>query len=75
MTMVKVVEAVGESSKSWQDAVENAVHAAARSIDSISGVEVYNLTANVQNGRIVEYKADVKIAFPVETNSAVKMGL
>lgn len=73
MTVVKVIEAVGESSKSWQDAVENAVKEASHTIRGISGVEVYNLTANVENGRIVEYKADVKIAFPVE--NTVNAGL
>lgn len=66
MTVVKVIEIVGESPRSWQDAVENAVKEASLTIRGITGVEVYNLTANVENGHIVEYKADVKIAFPVE---------
>ncbi len=64
--VVKVLELVGESQKSWQDAVESAVHEAARSVDHITGVEVYNLTGNVENGQIVEYKANVKVAFLVE---------
>lgn len=63
MAVVKVVELVGESSTSWQHAVENAVQDASQRIEGISGVEVYNLTANVKNGRVVEYKANVKIAY------------
>ena len=64
--IVKVLGLVGESPKSWQEAVESAVHEAARTVDHITGVEVYNLTGNVENGHIVEYKANVKVAFLVE---------
>jgi flavin-binding protein dodecin len=64
--VVKVLELVGESPASWQAAVESAVQEAARTVDHITGVEVYNLTGNVENGQIVEYKANVKVAFLVE---------
>lgn len=66
MEVVKVVELVGQSKKNWFDAVESAVAEAARTIHHISGVEVYNLTANVQEGKIVEWKANVKLAFAVD---------
>ncbi|MBX6349913.1 MAG: dodecin domain-containing protein [Clostridia bacterium] len=61
--VVKVVELVGDSPSSWQEAVENAVREAAKSVPGITGVEVYNLTANVRDGRLVEYKANVKVAY------------
>lgn len=60
---VKVAEFVGESTRGWQDAIENAVSEASRSLSNISGVEVYNWTANCQNNQIVEYKANIKIAY------------
>lgn len=60
---VKVIELVGESPDNWTDAVQAAVSEASKSISNISGVEVYNLTANVNDGRLVEYKANVKIAY------------
>jgi hypothetical protein len=63
---VKVIEVVGESKNSWQEAVENAVRDASKTIRNITGIEVRNQTANVQGGKIVEYKADVDIAFKVE---------
>ncbi|WP_422443853.1 dodecin family protein [Thermoanaerobacterium sp. DL9XJH110] len=63
---VKVIEVVGESKNSWQEAVENAVRDASKTIRNITGVEVLNNTANVNNGKIVEYKADVAIAFKVD---------
>jgi flavin-binding protein dodecin len=63
---VKVVELVGESCNSWQEAVENAVIDANKTLRNITGVEVLNNTANVKDGKIVEYKADVAIAFKVD---------
>ncbi|MFO7152746.1 MAG: dodecin family protein [Bacillota bacterium] len=66
---VKVIELVGESKNSWQEAVENAVRDASKTIRNISGVEVRNQTAKVRDGKIVEYKANVAIAFKVEGSS------
>lgn len=70
MTVVKVLELVGESTKDWTDAVQQAVAEAARTVRHITGVEVANLTANVRDGRITEYKANVKVAFAVEPDRA-----
>ncbi len=66
MSVVKVLELVGESKTSWEDAAKNAVFEAARTVHGITGVEVYNWTANVEGGQVVEYKANVKVAFQVE---------
>ena len=65
MSVVKVIELVGTSHHNWTDAVDNAVSEASKTIDDVLGVEVTNFTANIDNGRISEYKADVKIAFHV----------
>ncbi|MGI6357297.1 MAG: dodecin family protein [Bacillota bacterium] len=62
-TVVKVLELVGESKSSFEDAIENAVTEAAQSVNNITGVEVYNFTGSVANGKIVDYKANVKIAY------------
>lgn len=63
MPTVRVMELVGESKGSWQEAAAGAVAEASRTFHNISGVEVLNWTANVKNGQIVEYKANVKIAY------------
>ena len=63
---VKVVELVGESKNSWDEAVRNAVKDAHKTIRNITGVEVLNNTANVVEGEIVEYKANVQVAFKVD---------
>ncbi len=66
MPVVKVIELVGQSSESWEDAVAQAVREAAKTVRHISGVEVLNWTGDIENGEIVDYKADVQIAFTVE---------
>lgn len=63
MTVVKVAELVGSSKNSWQEAAQAAVSEAQRSYPNITGVEVLNMTAEVQDGSIVEYKADVQVAY------------
>ena len=60
---VKVVEMIGESQSGWKSAVQNAVKDASKQVDNITGVEVYNLTADVVDGVLVYFKANVKIAY------------
>jgi len=64
--IAKVIELIGESNSGWEDAIKSAVRNASQTVDHITGVEVLNLTANVQNGEVVGYKANVKLAFGVE---------
>jgi len=66
VSVVKIIELVGTSDKSWQDAVENAVRRASRTVRNIRGVDVLGWTGRVEGGKIVEYRADVKVSFVVE---------
>ena len=63
---IKVVEVIGISKKSFDDAVAQAVKKASQSIKGITGVEVIKHSAKVQSGKIVQYKANVKLAFTVK---------
>ncbi|MCL6557826.1 MAG: dodecin family protein [Firmicutes bacterium] len=60
---VMVAELVGGSPNSWRDAVQAAITEATQTLGNITGVEVINFTANVENGEIKEYKANVKVAY------------
>ena len=64
--VVKVIEIIGESDVSWEEAAKNGVEEASKSVRGITGVDVVNLTAKVEDGKIVKYKATCKIAFTVE---------
>jgi len=63
---IKVLERVGVSDSSFHDAVQNALAEASKSVRGIRGVDVVQTTAKVENDKIVEYHANVKLAFPVE---------
>ncbi len=64
--VIKVIELVGVSDKSWSDAARNAVEGASQTIRGITGVDVVNSTAKVKDGAISEYHVTVKIAFAIE---------
>lgn len=65
--VVKVIELVGSSPTSFEDAVRAAVRTAALSIRNIRGVDVVGQSASVEGAEIVNYKATCKIAFVVDT--------
>jgi len=64
--VVRVVELVGVSDKSWSDAAQQAVRRASESLRHITGLDVVKSSAVVRDGQIVEYHVDVKVAFVVE---------
>lgn len=64
--VVKIIELIGSSSEGWQTATQNAISEAAKTIDNIKSVHVKRCTAKVENNKIVEYRAVVKIAFSVK---------
>ncbi len=66
MTIVKIIELIGNSPKSWEEATANAVKTAAKTVRNIKAVHVKKCTAKVEKDKIVEYRAVVKIAFIVE---------
>lgn len=65
-SVVKVIELIGSSKKGWQDAANNAVKEAARTLRNIKGIDMLKCTAKVKNGQIVEYRSVVKVAFLVD---------
>ena len=66
MPIIKVVELIGISENSWQEAVENALADAAKTVRNISGIDVLSWKAEVKDAKIVNYKVNVKVAFTVE---------
>ncbi|MBU6175499.1 MAG: dodecin domain-containing protein [Planctomycetes bacterium] len=66
MSTIKIIELVGNSKKSWQDAAERAIHDASESLRHIQGVDVIKQTAVVEEGRIKEYRTTLHVAFLVE---------
>ena len=66
MVVVKIIELIGSSPKSWDEAAKNALAEAAKTIKNIKSIYVKRVNAKVEKNKIVEYRAVVKIAFVVE---------
>ena len=66
MAVVKVIELLAQSDKSWEDAAQQAVDAAAKSVRNIKSIYIENLQAIVEDQKIVEYRVDAKVSFVVE---------
>ena len=64
--VVKIIELIGKSANSWEEATSEAVNKAGESIHKIHAVDVLGFKAKVENGKISEYRANVKIAFVLD---------
>jgi dodecin len=65
----KIVELVGSSDKGWEDAAQNAVNEAMKTIRGIRGIEIVDQTALVDSktAKITKYRTCVKLSFGVES--------
>jgi flavin-binding protein dodecin len=67
--MLKVVEILAESNKSWEDAAQNAVKRAAETLNDIKSIYVQNFEAAVSKDQITKYRINAKISFLLEKKS------
>ena len=72
MGVAKVIELIGSSELGFDDAVKNAVREASKTVREIKEVWVKNLSALVDEDKITEYRANVKITFVVESSRLKK---
>lgn len=63
--IVKVIEVVAQSDKSWDDAAACAVKEASKSVDNIKSIYVKDMSAKVDGDKIIEYRINAKISFGV----------
>lgn len=66
MAVVKVLELLAESEESWEDAARQAVSEACKTVRGIRSVYVSEFQATVENDKIKNFRANVKISFVLE---------
>ena len=66
MTMLKVIEVLAESNKSWEDAAQVAVTNAAKTVRGVRSVYVENFQATVKDGKVANYRVNAKLTFELE---------
>jgi hypothetical protein len=62
----KIIELVGTSPVSWEEAVQAVVAAASKSLRDLRIAEVKELDVRIENGKIAEYRAKVRLSFKYE---------
>jgi len=63
--VVKVIEVLAQSEKSWEDAAAGAVKAASKSVDNIKSINIVNMSAKVDGNKITTYRINAKISFVI----------
>lgn len=66
MSVYKFIELVGTSTESWEKAAASAVEAASKSLRGIRIAEVEMLDMTVEDGKVVNYRAKIKVSFKYE---------
>ncbi|NMC90683.1 MAG: dodecin domain-containing protein [Smithella sp.] len=62
-SIYKVIEIIGGSEKSWEDAAKKAVEIAAKSLKEIRVAEVKELDMRIEEGKVVEYRVKLRVSF------------
>ena len=65
MSILKVIEVMGSSNKSWDDAAQNIVTEAGKTVKNIRSIYLENMSAKVDNNNITEYRIDGKVTFEI----------
>jgi len=70
--VIKVIELLSESPKSWEDAAQSAIREASGTLRNIRSLYVKEMTAAVENGRITSYRLNSKVTLELEGTRGVK---
>ena len=62
----RVIDVIGTSRTSWEDATKNAVETATKSLRDLRIAEVRQLDVKIENGKVVAYRARVQVSFKYE---------
>jgi len=62
-SVYKIIDLVGSSPNTWEEAAKNAVETAGRSLRDLRVAEIRKLDMKVENGKVTAYRARVKLSF------------
>ena len=65
-SVYKIIELVGTSESSWEDAAKNAVETAGKTLRGLRVAEINKLDLKIDNGKVVAYRARVTLSFRYE---------
>jgi flavin-binding protein dodecin len=62
-SVYKIINLVGTSPVSWEDAAKNAVERASKTLEDLRVAEVSELDMKIEGGKVVAYRASIKVSF------------
>ncbi len=65
MSILKVIEILASSDTSWEEAAQNAVNEASKTVRNIRSCNIQNMSSVVEDGKIKEFRVNCKVAFEV----------
>ncbi len=65
MSVLKVIEILGNSNVSFEDAVQNVINEASKTVKNIKSVYVQDMQVTVNNNKISEYRVNTKVSFGI----------
>ena len=68
-SVYKVIELVGSSPTSWEDATKNAVETAGKTLKDLRIAEITQLDMKVENGKVTAYRARVNLSFKYQSSN------
>jgi flavin-binding protein dodecin len=68
MSVLKVIEVLGNSTVSFEDAIKNVVDEASKSVKNIKSVYVKDMQVTVNNNEVVQYRVTTKVCFGIMEN-------
>ena len=66
MAVARVTKITASSKKGFQEAVQEGMKRAVKSLRGVTGFEVMNLKGKVDNGKVTEYRATLEVTFILE---------
>jgi len=67
-SVYKIVELVGSSSTSWEDAAKNAVETATKTLKDLRIAEITQMDMKIENGKVTAYRAKVNLSFKYQSS-------
>ncbi len=70
MSVLKVIEILGNSTESFEDAVKNIVNEVSKTVNNVKSVYIQDMQVTVNNNQVAEYRVNAKVTFGIMEEQA-----
>lgn len=69
MSVLKVIEILGNSKTSFEDAIQNVVKEVSKTVNNIESVYVKDMQVKVENNKVIQYRVNAKVTFRISDDN------